>query len=59
MVGLSWMDQAYPKENEKMAEYKKLAKIMHIPIEEDPELVKERHRREMEKVLNDFGGDLG
>lgn len=58
LVALSWMESVYPDESKRVKEYQRIAAIMRIPVEEDPELVAERHRREMQKVLDEFGGDL-
>jgi hypothetical protein len=55
-VALTFMEQAHPEEPKRIREYERMAKIVGIPIEEDPALVAERHRRQMEVVEAEFGG---
>lgn len=55
LVGLAFMDKAYPEKVKRMREYQKMAKAVGIPIEEDPELVRQRHREQMAQVEADFG----
>jgi hypothetical protein len=58
IVGLALMERAYPKEPERLREYRKLAKQSGIPVDEDPELAEERRRAAMAQIEADFGGDL-
>ena len=51
------MELAIPAELERQREWKKLAEAFGIPIDEDPQLAAERHRRAMAIVEAEFGGD--
>lgn len=55
LVGLAFMDRLYPKAPERMREFKRLAKALHIPVAEDPALAAQRHREMMAQVEADFG----
>lgn len=58
LLGLVYMEKAYPDQTKRLNEYKRIAKSAGIAVDEDPELAKERHREAMRQVEADFGGDL-
>lgn len=58
LMGLVFMEKAYPDQTKRLNEYKRLAASAGIVVEEDPELARERHRAMMAQVEADFGGDL-
>jgi len=57
LVGLQYMEKAYPEEPKRNVEWRKLAKALGIPATEDPRLKAERLRREQAKVAAEFGDD--
>lgn len=58
-VALAFMEKVYPDQRKRIAEYRKLATLCGIAIEEDPELVAARHREAMAVVEADFGSGDG
>lgn len=57
MVALMYMEKVYPEEPKRMAEWRKMAKALRIPMVEDAKLKAERLAREHAKIEAEFGDD--
>lgn len=57
MVGLAYMEKVYPDRNKRTAEYRRLAKVIGIPMAEDPALAAQRNRAAQAQIAADFLSD--
>lgn len=55
LVGLAFMEVAYPDEAKRNVEWRHLARTVGIPIVEDQQLKAQRRARQMKQVAVEFG----